>query len=167
MKKILYLSLCVLMIVLNIGCTKKSSDVTAVTTGLSFTAEIICGDIELVCNAKLKDGKSEFIIISPEEIKDLCYIFEDENITMSYKGLEYKVNCDLPETSALSLFCKILKNADKSKDKVTKKDDDFILSSSFDGNDYTIYLGESGLPIKVECKDKTLKAIIKNATILQ
>ena len=89
MKKLFYSLLCILILVTNIGCNKKSSEVTAVTTGLSFTAKIICGDIKLVCNSVINNEKSEFIVLSPENIKDLQYVFEGNSASINYKEIEY------------------------------------------------------------------------------
>lgn len=166
MKKIFYSLFCILIIVTNIGCTKKSSEVTAVTTGLSFTANITYDDIKLVCDGIINNGKSQFLISSPDNIKDLKYLFEDGSASINYKGLEYKVNGELPENNAISFLNNILADANKIKDSVTKTEEAFLISSDIGGKDYTIYLGQSGLPLKIISKDENFEAVIKNATLL-
>lgn len=166
MKKIFYSLLCILILVTNIGCNKKSSEVTAVTTGLSFTANITCGDIRLVCNSVINNEKSEFIVLSPENIKDLQYVFEGNSASINYKGIEYKINGELPENNAIAVLNNILVDADKIKDEVTKTEETYLISSDIGGKDYTIYLGQSGLPLKIICKDENFEVVIKNATLL-
>ena len=167
MKKLVCLFFIFITVISNAGCSKKSSDVTAVTAGLSFTAEISFGDVEIECLAETdKNGNAEFTILAPEEIKELRFSFRGDDIYSTYKGLEHKFSTELPQTNAISSLYKILRNAAENKASVIKKDDNYILKGSADDCNYTMYLGATGLPIKISC-DNGLCVIIKNATITQ
>lgn len=166
MKRFLYLFLAVIMMVSNIGC-KKSSDVTAVTKGLSFTAEITLGQLNISSDAVIKsDGTAEFKIISPEEIKDLCYICNGDSVTLKFNGLEYTIEGNPPEANAIVTVYKVFCLADSFKDSVTSKDGIFTLDFTLNGQNFTMLLGSSGLPIKILSKNADFEVIIKNATII-
>lgn len=167
MKKFFYLFLTFIMIFSNTGCTNKSSEVTAVTTGLSFTAEIEYGGINITADTVINsDGVAEFKITFPEEIADLCYIFDQSSVKLTYRGLEYPLNADLPETNALGLLYGFFQTADTMKDRVVLKDDSFILECTSNGSSCRLLLGQSGLPIELVSKDTGLSVTIKNAAII-
>lgn len=165
LKKFFSLFFCVLIAVSAAGCTKKSSDVTAVTTGLSFTAEISCHNTELICDAVIStSGDAQFTIVSPEEIKDMKFSFSEGGTVISFHGIEYKTEGDLTQTDILSAIYNILKTADKNT--VILEDDTFKISGTAACGDYTVELGESGLPLKIICDDRRLEVTIKNASII-
>ncbi len=164
MKKLLFSVLAVIMIVSNTGCSNKSSVVTPVTTGLSFTSQISFNDTEIKCETVIeKDGKTTFTVITPDEIKGLTFAFGSGNATASYKGLEYKFSGELSEYNAVNMVYKVLENADENS--VIMKDDAYIIRGSIDNIDYALQLGATGLPIKITAENG-LEVVIKNATIM-
>ena len=167
MKKIFsLLFFCILITVNAVGCTKKSSDVTAVTTGLSFTAEISCHNTEFTCDAVISpSGDAQFTIVSPVEIRDMKFSFSGGGTVITFQGIEYKTEGDLTETDILSALYDIHKTADKND--VISQDDTFKINGTAACGDYTAELGESGLPLKIICDDKKLEVTIKNPSIIQ
>ncbi len=165
MKKIFTFCLAIIILFLTSGC-KKSSDVTAVTTGLSFTAQINFRDQEIICDAIIdKNGETTLTVVSPEKIKGLQYKYSDSEGSMGYSGLEHKTSSDLQE----NVFCyiyKIFRSADKIKENVYIEKNIFFLKGENDIGSYKIHFGQSGLPIYVECKNISLYINIKNSKII-
>lgn len=164
MKKLLFSVLAVIMIVSNTGCTNKSSVVTPITTGLSFTAQIGFNDTKTECKTVIeKDGKTTFTVMAPAEINGLTFVFSAGKATVNYKGLEYNFSGELSEYNAVNMVYKVLENADKNS--VIAKDDAYVVRGNINNTDYVLQLGATGLPIKITAENG-LEVIIKNATIM-
>ena len=163
MKRLLcYLTL-ITALVLNTGC-EKSSAVTAVTTGLSFSAEITCEDYSAFIDAAInKNGNAEFTVTAPEKASGLKFKYTSHCV-LSYDGLEYPIKGEFPEFGFINTVYEIFESAEKSKHKVTKTSQGFILKGKTDKTDYEMLLGESGLPIKITTDNK-MTVVIKNATL--
>ena len=81
MKKLIYCLVLASILVLNTGC-KKSSDVTAVTTGLSFIAQISYEDSTMECSTVInEDGATEITVIKPSDISGLTVSFASVSIS--------------------------------------------------------------------------------------
>ena len=147
----------------NIGCTKKSSDVTIVTTGLSFTAEIVFDGVKFDCFTDVIDSnRMIFTFISPEAIEGLKVIFQNGSMNMEYNGLEYKSSSGFniyPLNSVYNVF----KTASYSKN--IKESGNANITLYVDSIEYEIKVGQTGLPIEIKCPSKKLYVNIKNCTI--
>ena len=164
MKRFLSCFMLFAILVLNTGC-KKSSAVTAVTTGLSFIARISYENNIIECSAVInKDGVAEITVIKPTSIAGLTATL-DGNTALTYNGLTHTLSGHLPEQNPIYLIYEILSHAEKQKNQVKKQDNSYILEGETDNTEYRIILGESGLPIKI-ITDKT-EILIKNATICE
>lgn len=164
MKKLIYCLVLASILVLNTGC-KKSSDVTAVTTGLSFIAQISYEDSTMECSTVIKkDGATEITVIKPSDISGLTVSF-DGSTSLTYKGITHKLNGTLPTKNNINLIYDIFSNAQNLKSNVIKKGDGYILKGKTDFTNYEMLLGGSGLPIKITTSDG-IEIIIKNATLI-
>lgn len=166
MKKILCFILC-LCFFIPTGCNKKSSDVTAVTTGLSFTAEISYKNNTVSYSVTIFDNSDTEIKTLSDSLSGLCYTFSGETVTVSYNGLEYNIPISsLPEgiiTDFLySVFCTVKEN----NSAVMSENDEYYISDRNEKYSFKIYLGETGLPLKIEDSENGITAIIKNASII-
>lgn len=153
------------MTFLNTGCTKKSSDVTVVTTGLSFTAQIVFDSMEFTCFTEIQDShKTVFTLVEPLEIEGLKVIFDKGKTSMEYDGLNHALSDTFLNITPFDLIYKIFMDASDNKDLKIKTDENMIFSS-VDSADYTIKVGQTGLPIEIKCPFEKLSVIIKNCTI--
>jgi len=150
------------ILVLNTGC-KKSSAVTAVTTGLSFNATISSHNSFIECDAVIdKNGSYEFTVTAPEKAKGLKITYKGNKV-LSFNGLEYNIDGNYEKYGILDKLYEILLSAENNKNKVNKIDNSYILKGKTDEDDYEILLGESGIPIKITSGN--IEIAIKNATI--
>ena len=150
------------------GCNKKSSGVTPVTTGLSFTAQISLNNVESEYRViASREGNIEIQTLKPESLADLCFNFSGSAVTVSYKGLEYKTELSsLPESSCPGFLYTVLSSLSQNCPTAVLKDEQYCISDSVGKYNYTLFLGEAGLPIKITESKIGFTAVIKNATIL-
>lgn len=161
MKKLLYFLTLFSLIVLNTGC-QKSSEVTAVTSGLSFKAEIISDKNTTECNVTIpKDGSTEITVTKPKEISGLTISYNG-NRTFSYNGLKDKVDGNLPVQSDTDLLYDIFSDAEKRE--IKKQNDAYFIKGKVAKTSYTMTLGGSGIPIKITT-NTDIEIIIKDAKI--
>ena len=167
MKKIVVFSL-LLVFVLFCGCNKISSDVTAVTTGLSFTAEIeYVGFLSEYEVNITKDGSFDMTAIQPQSIKGMNIKLSDSKIKVDYNGLAYNTTLyELPQGIIVDFLYNAFSDIRLQEREVAKQNDEFFISGSTEKYNYKMILGASGLPI--ELIDKSgIKVAIKNATVKQ
>lgn len=166
MKKILLLILVFCVMFSNVGCSKKSSDVTLVTTGLSFTAEISYDSIKYSCFTEIFDSKKiVFTFENPDEIKGFKVIIDNDKMSIEYAGLSHNSNDTFLEFTPFDMIYKIFKSATNNENLKFDKDKSMILSS-VDSVDYTIKIGQTGMPIEIKCPSKRLLVLMKNCTIM-
>lgn len=150
----------------NVGCTKKSSDVTVVTTGLSFTAEIVFDSMEYSCITEIEESnKTVFTFLTPREIKGLRVVFDKDKVNMEYDGLTHTLNNSSSKFIQLELIYKIFKGL--KRDGKKSKNDKKEFSLLIDNSEYIIKVGQTGLPIEISNPSKKLFVNIKNATIIE
>lgn len=146
------------------GCKTLSPDVTAVTTGLEFSAEVIADDKEY----------SLFVTVSQDgsiSISDLSngatFSFENEQITVSFDGINHKTELSQNlENSVIGYIFSVLKSASLKKDEVYFKDGEYYIFDKADGFDYILYLGQTGLPLKLCDTEHNIRIDITNAAII-
>lgn len=161
MKRLLYFLILFSLMVLNTGC-KKSSEVTAVTSGLSFKAEIISDKNITECNVTIaKNGSTEITVTKPKEISGLTISYNGSR-TFSYNGLTDKFDGNLPIQSDTDLLYDIFSDAEKGE--VKKQNDTYFIKGKIDKTSYTMTLGGSGIPIKITT-NTDIEIIIKDAKI--
>lgn len=152
------------------GCSgyKKSSAVTAVTTGLSFIAKLSYEDGNYDFSVKIDEkGITEIKNISNEEKVGTDYIFEDGTVTYRYNELSYKTNINsIVESSVADFIYTVFKETENKRNNVSYKNEKYYIKCETDKYKFTIYLGQTGLPIKITDTKKGVSVIIKNATLL-
>lgn len=163
MKRFICLVLPLFFIFLFCSCN-KSSDVAAVTTGLSFTAKLSHQDkIYEYSYAFYKDGTAKADLISDKLTTSL--FFSDDTVKYSYMDLEHTQNLKLiNENLIIDFIYKVLKDADGKK--LDLNNNCYSLTGKTDKYTYTIYFGETGLPIKIEEPQKNIEVLIKNPSII-
>ena len=166
MRKFICLIFSLVFIVL-CGCDNKNNQVTAITSGLSFTALVEYKNEEYEFKVTIpKDSVMTAEIISPKRIKGSIFEFSNSNLLFRCDDLEYKTSLqNLPENFPVgfvySVFCDI---AEKSQQVQIQNDQHFISGKTQNFN-YKLLLGNTGLPIKITDNKNNITAIIKQATI--
>lgn len=165
MKKLYCAVFCILLGLSLTGC-KKSSDVTAVTTGLSFTAEISAQDKNLICDGAIdENGDIIFTVTSPEKIKGLCYSFSGDSAQISFNGLTYPLDT-LPYENSFTALKEIFSIVRKDEKNITSSNNSFFYSGECSFGEFRLFLGESGLPISASFSESGIEILFKNATIM-
>lgn len=168
MKKIIciILSLCFL----TAGCSeyKKSSAVTAVTTGLSFTAKLSYGGNTYNYSVKIdENGVTEMKNIPAKEKAGTDYIFENNTVIYKYNELSYKTDINSMFDGSVADFIYIVfKETEAQRNNVSYKNEEYYIKAETPKYKFTVYFGETGLPIKIIDTKKGLSVIIKNPTLL-
>ena len=166
MKKVISVALLIFITLTLGGCSGKKTDISPVTRGISFTAELTYYNECYEAEVKIAEsGAADFEITSPDTIKGLTFRFEGDSVTAEYLGLEYKTDLhSLPEGNACIRLYEILKDASSEEISVTADGDDYYISRDGE-NRYRLYVGATGLPIKAEDTSKGFTAVFKNVTI--
>ncbi len=169
MKKVFIPFFCLLAFC--IGCSGfiKSSDVTAITSGLSFTAEISHSDNTYIYDVTInKNGSTEMKPKNADSTIGTDYLFDGNTVTYKYDNLEYSSKISaIPKSSYADFIYTVLKETAKQKSKVKSKNNQYYLEGKTDKYDFLIYFGGSGLPLKIIDKNKNLSVILKNVVLLE
>lgn len=154
--------ICMVFIICLAGC-KKSPEPTAVTTGLSFTAEINYNDSEIICDIVLDNSeKGMYTVVSPKQVKDFSYVFDGEEVQVNYKGLTYHMN----QTPYINLFYIInsaFETLRKNENSPILNDKLYIFSGETEYGKFKFTTTKNGLPINAEFED--MNVLFKNISI--
>lgn len=157
MKKIFCLFFCIILLS---GCNKKSSEVTAVTTGLSFDAIVVSEDTETEYNITISK-KGEINAVCPSN--GISYKYNSDSLDITYKELTYSTDLSsVPEGFILDFINTVFK--DCSKKSPLNRNNQYFLKGNTENYNYTIYFGATGLPLKIETQNLTIT--IKKTTII-
>ena len=148
------------MVFSNTGCSKKSSEVILVTTGLSFTADITDGKTSASCSAEIaKNGDAVFTVTAPEEIKGMTFNFTTQKNSVTFLGLTQNLS-QISQAGMISEVYNLFK--DLNKTAATQKDDKIFAKKG----SYTLFVGATGLPISLK-GENGLTVTFSDVTILQ
>ena len=159
MKKIICL---IFLILLSFsGCAKKSPEVTPVTTGLKFNAQITSGEQKLNCSVKIDaNGNMQM------KIDQIEYLFSGNNVTINYADISHKTEISaLPKNTYTDLLYIIFNSISKSGKSVISDDKQYYISNSTDKYEYTCFFAKTGIPLKIEEKNFGIIATITGSVI--
>ena len=159
MKKILCIVISLLFLC---SCSSKTSNILPVTKGICFDAQISYYNEAYECKVNIaKNGDTEIAFLSPETLLGLKVTYSGNQITADYNGIKYTYLAEnLPQFSVSDTIYKIFSN---TYDEISNKDDSYFVNYSNGDTEYKLYIGATGLPIKIE--SPYFIAEIKNATI--
>lgn len=157
MKKLL----CIFLLFLLVGCTNPST-IKPITRNLTFSADLtyynefyeISGEIN-------QNGKMTLKILQPEDLKDITFTVTDGNIKADFKGISYDFNSP-HQTDAISFIYNAFK---EEAQKVYENDNEIFLKGDFDNFEYKMFIGQSGLPLKIIDSSGRFNVIFKNPGI--
>ena len=166
MKK-LFCIITVFTFLLLCGCSANNPNVTAITENLSFIAEIDSNDEKFIFDVKIsKEDDITFLVVSPERIKGTIFEYSGSKLKTNLGKLVYDLKIsDLPKDSPIRLICEVFSNAKTRKDDVKLKNDEFFISGDTNTYSYKLYLGTTGLPLKITDSKTHKTVIISKATI--
>ena len=160
MKKALILLLVLLTAVLNIGCTKKSPDVTLVTTGLKFTLETALGGTDYEYNVEIdQNGEFSATAVLPKNISGLTYYTDNGQLFAEFKGLKTETNAPSGIIPTLYDCFNTAKTAE-----IAEENKEYKISGETPVN-YCLFVAQTGLPLKLET-DSGLVFYFKNVSLI-
>ena len=160
MKKIL----CAFLVIFTLcGCNKIAKNITPHTKGITFNAQATYYNECYECNVEIEqNGDTVITITEPNDIEGLIFSYKGNETLISYKGLEYKTNNNSPEISVADFIYSVFQNPTGD---IIKDNDNLYIEGKTKKNNYKLFLGATGLPLKITTTSGGYEVIIKNATI--
>lgn len=157
----------VLVLAFLCGCNNNQSNISAITKNLKFTAEINYNNEAFKFDFEIHDdGKTIMKAISPERIKNTVFELYDNNILIKSNKLEYKSTLEnLPVVSPISFIYNVFKCVGKNNIKAIEENNQYFISGITETYQYKLFIGSSGLPIKIIDDKNKISAIITKVTI--
>jgi len=168
LKKALCVIFCFLFLFLSLSlssCNNKSPGVTAIASGLSFSAQIndngLCYTLYVEIDEK---NNTENEIISDSSLKGMKIIFNESDTVINYKELEIAPEW-LPQNMHLDFIHSVFYDIKQKQQNPELKNGEYVIEGKTEKYDYRLLLGGSGLPIKIEDKSNSISVVIKDAKI--
>ena len=160
MKKLLIVGF--MFVLLFSGC-KKSPDVTLVTSGLEFTANVnISGEEYEYLVKVITPSYMIFETLIPQKIKGTVTEIKDEEVKLIYGELTQKTELSsLDENSHAVLIYNAFKYS--TENKVEFEENEYFITSKEEK--FKFYLSEIGIPLKIVYPEKDSTIIIKKPII--
>ena len=151
------------------GCMEKNAGITPVTKGISFSAAVVyyneCYNCKVTVDA---DGVMTARMTKPEDIKGLTVRCGKEGVSAQFKGLSYDFKSGtLPIGGICGAVYDALDDTFAPDTEVFCENDKYFVKGRTKTDPYTMYFGETGLPISLEIPDKSFVVTFKNVTILK
>ena len=145
------------------GCNGIANNITPHTKGISFIAEVTYYNECYECDVAIEqNGDTVITLTQPDDIEGLTFNYKGNQVAISYKGLEYKTDLSSPENSVANFLYSVFQNPSKD---VIKNNDNLYVEGKADSHSYKMFLGATGLPLKITTVSGSYEVIIKNATI--
>lgn len=164
MKKVL-LFLLLLLPVFLISCSAKQG-VTPLTRGIAFTCRMTCYNECYTGDALIKeDGTGSFTFTSPEEMRGLMLIEDENGIAAEFRGLrmEFDGLTDQKRSCGEWLFAALNDAAARS---ATVRGKEQTVCGTAAGLAYCLTVGATGLPIRLDAEKAGFCVEFMNVTNL-
>ncbi len=171
-ERVLYLKRIVCLIIASAfifvsGCNTKGSDVTAVTTGLKFTATAKTEYGENIFNVKIS-GENQAEITCIDDQKELfTALIAGEDICFKYFDLEKESSVKaLPKDSLINIIYSIMCDVKHDTALEYQNDQYYLDGKTENGYSYKIFFGATGLPFCIEETNQNITINLKNVTVV-
>ena len=149
------------------GCKKEKSKVKPITNNLSFTAEIEHNNIIYTYDTIINNDYEMELKATSSGLSGLSYRFSGNTLTEKFNKLEHTIEISsLPDGVVIDFIYSVFSTVYKNKTSVKFKDKQYLLSDKNEDYCFTMFLGETGLPLKIEDKENGITVIIKNASLI-
>lgn len=164
MKKILPLLLS--LIILLSACANSKPKISAVTTGISFEAQVThqkeIRNYKVVIN---KNGDTK--IIEQLEKDEIMYHFSGDFLEISYQNLTHKTEISsISNNIILDFLYSVFLTAGENKNYVYYEDSTYYLKAKNSKYDFLMTLGQSGLPLNVKENNFSINAQFTKMALL-
>lgn len=148
------------------GCGQKNT-VAPISEGFSCTADIQVGEKNYTAKI-LASGGGVFSaeLTKPKSVKGLKFLFDGEEITVSYLGLKYTPE-NLPIDTGFAVVLKdVLSSVNNAAEQAVYKDGSYVVEGSANGTDYSFYVTEAGYPVKLTAPSLDLMVIFSDVQVV-
>lgn len=167
MKKIICILLCLSFLLFS-GCGSKKTEVKPITKNLSFTAEIEHNNNFYTYDAKINNNYEIELKATSNGLSGLSYHFSGNTLTEKFNKLEHTIDVSsLPDGVIIDFIYSVFSTISKNKTTVKFQDNQYFLSDKSDKYCFNMFLGQTGLPLKIEDKENGITVIIKNASLIK
>ena len=148
------------------GC-KGSRNIDIVSENLSFTATVYKDGNPSVFNVKIdRNGSFSLEQASNDKGYILKYRFSDDKVTVCYGKLEHTSPVSsLGKGNIIAFLPEVYKEIRTKNLKAKQEDNNFIISSKTENYDFSLYVGQSGLPLKLTDQRNNITIEFSNPTI--
>lgn len=145
------------------SCNAPAKNIVPKTKGITFTTNVSYYNESYECEVLIEqNGDTSVSIISPDDIKGLTFKFVGNETSVNYGNLNFTLPQNSPEQSVADFIYKVFEAPNET---VIKDGDEFYVEGKTKDYEYKLYLGATGLPLKITESTKRYQAIIKNPTI--
>ena len=138
---------------------------TAVTTGLSFNAEITYNNDTY--NYFVTIEKNGNMKITSLKDNNLSYFFCGNTLETNYDNLTHKtILTEIPEQNITDFLYLCFKTLDKNKNDVLCKDNNFFLNCKNEKYRFKIYIGSSGMPLNLTEENFKLNVVFSKCKLI-
>ena len=149
---------CISLALLLVGCSDVT-DIKPILTNITFTAEMTYYNEYYEMAVDISENGDMVVTVNhPDELKGLRFDILNGEVTAAFNGIKLD-GIDTYKTAAVNF---LYSPFDVKNPKVYKKDDRFFIKGKCDGGEYTTYITESGLPLKICDNAERFEIIIKN-----
>lgn len=150
------------------GCEGRKTGIIPLTKGISFTADIVYYNECYECHVTIdSQGVMTAEVIQPSDISGLVISCSENGVSAEFKGLKYDFKSG---TQPLGGICGAVYDAIKDtwekQGQVFLENERYYIKGKNKTDNYTIYLGETGLPLTLEIPDESFMVTFKSVTIL-
>ena len=150
--------LCLCLILLLTGCTQSRK----VQTEVKFDFELVADNGTFFINAEVHEDNMKCIVLSPENISGLTFIFSEDRVDTEFLGHQQSFSLEKGDFGVLGLLYRAFE-ALKDTEAV-KSGDKFIAEVEAEGENFTFTVTELGIPLSVKFEDTEI--FFKNITNL-
>ncbi len=162
-------TLCILltfMLALLCGCSKPTSNISAVTEKLEFTAELNYNGEEYIFKTEIpKISSMKIEILKPERLTGTVLEFDSSNISVKNNKLEYKENISALGKSPLTFLYEIYSDIPAKNYEVLNENDGFYILGESKNYKYKMLLSTLGLPLEIHDSQNKIYVIIKETAV--
>ena len=149
------------------GCKKEKSKVKPITNNLSFTAEIEHNNIIYTYDTIINNDYEMELKATSSGLSGLSYHFSGNTLTEKFNKLEHTIEISsLPDGVIIDFIYSVFSTISRNKTTVKFQDNQYFLSDKSDKYCFNMFLGQTGLPLKIEDKENGITVIIKNASLI-
>lgn len=145
------------------SCTKKSPDVTAVATGLSFTAEIKQGKKDYVYDVVI--DKNGAMTLKSQDDKKLSFYFCGNTLNKRYDDIEFSSTVSsVAKNDTCDLLFDVFSDV-KTNRSIYTKNNRYYQKGETQKYSYTLHITKSGIPLKLEESRFGITVLFKKANL--